>query len=104
MGPLFRRTFSVRVRDTTRDAADVITLIATDLDRAAPSQVISFRKQRGRLGELVAGDEYRVRMPSPWDGPVRAVHRTTTLFRFATLVGHFEAGQIEFGPVTSPMA
>ena len=35
-------------------------------------------------------------MPGPWDGPVRVVHRTPTSFRFATLAGHLEAGQIEF--------
>jgi hypothetical protein len=35
-------------------------------------------------------------MPGPWDGPVRVVERTPTSFRFATLDGHLEAGQIEF--------
>jgi hypothetical protein len=35
-------------------------------------------------------------MPGPWDGPVRVVHRTATSFRFATLKGHLEAGEIEF--------
>ena len=30
------------------------------------------------------------------DGPVRVVERTQTSFRFATLEGHLEAGQIEF--------
>jgi uncharacterized protein DUF1990 len=35
-------------------------------------------------------------MPGPWDGPVRVVHTTPTSFRFATLTGHLEAGQIEF--------
>ena len=48
------------------------------------------------LGEMEVGDEYVVRMPGPWDGPVRVVHRTPTSFRFATLPGHLEAGQIEF--------
>jgi Domain of unknown function (DUF1990) len=35
-------------------------------------------------------------MPGPWDGPVMVVDRTPTSFRFATLQGHLEAGQIEF--------
>ena len=47
-------------------------------------------------GGMEVGDEYVVRMPGPWDGPVRVVHRTPTSFRFATLSGHLEAGQIEF--------
>ena len=37
-----------------------------------------------------------VRMPGPWDGPVVVVDQTPTSFRFATLQGHLEAGQIEF--------
>jgi len=41
-----------------------------------------------------------VRMPGPWDGPVRVVHRTPTSFRLATLDGHLEAGQIEFRAAT----
>jgi hypothetical protein len=45
---------------------------------------------------MAVGDEYVVRMPGPWDGPVRVIHRTPTSFRFATLRGHLEAGVIEF--------
>jgi len=35
-------------------------------------------------------------MPGPWDGPVRVVAVTPMSFRFATLEGHLEAGQIEW--------
>ncbi|MCW2606168.1 MAG: hypothetical protein JWO60_861, partial [Frankiales bacterium] len=42
------------------------------------------------------GDEMAVRMPGPWDAPVRIVERSATSFRFATLRGHMEAGEIEF--------
>jgi hypothetical protein len=42
------------------------------------------------------GDEYVVRMPGPWDGPVRVVDTSPRSFRLATLAGHLEAGQIEF--------
>jgi hypothetical protein len=45
---------------------------------------------------MTVGDEYVVRMPGPWDGPVRVVERTPASFRFATLDGHLEAGQIRF--------
>jgi hypothetical protein len=45
---------------------------------------------------MQAGDEFLVRMPGPWDGPVRTVEVTPTSFRFATLEGHLEAGQIEW--------
>jgi hypothetical protein len=42
------------------------------------------------------GDEFVVRMPGPWDGPVRVVRRDEASFRLATLDGHLEAGEIEF--------
>ncbi len=45
---------------------------------------------------VAVGDEYLVRMPGPWDGPVRVVAREETSFRFVTLEDHLEAGQIEF--------
>ena len=35
-------------------------------------------------------------MPGPWDGPVRVAEVTDTSFRFLTLDGHIEAGQIEW--------
>ena len=64
--------------------------------RAAPIEVAVFRKTRGGEGPLRVGDEFVVRMPGPWDGPVVVADRTPTSFRFATLRGHLEAGQIEF--------
>jgi hypothetical protein len=48
------------------------------------------------------GDEYVVRMAAPWDGPVRCVKRTPRSFRFATLDGHLEAGQIDFRAEPAP--
>ena len=45
---------------------------------------------------MALGDEFVVRMPGPWDGPVRVVDVQPTSFRLATLAGHLEAGQIEF--------
>jgi hypothetical protein len=35
-------------------------------------------------------------MPAPWDGPIRVAEVTPTSFRFLTLAGHLEAGQIEW--------
>jgi hypothetical protein len=101
-GPLLHRRFGVLVRDSELDAATLMDTVTRDLDQAVPSEVTSFRKKRGRLGELRVGDEYRVRMPAPWDGPVRVVDRTPTSFRFATLAEHLEAGQIEFRAVDTP--
>ena len=95
-GPLFHRLFTVHMTDAEVDAAGLMARITDDLDDAAPSEVVTFRKVRGRVGELAVGDEYRVRIPAPWDGPVRVIRRDATSFRFTTLRGHLEAGQIEF--------
>ncbi|MBA2311497.1 MAG: DUF1990 family protein [Actinobacteria bacterium] len=62
----------------------------------APTEFARFVRLTGRTGSMQAGDEYLVRMPGPWDGPVRVVDVSPTSFRFATLRGHLEAGQIEF--------
>ncbi|MBA3299841.1 MAG: DUF1990 family protein [Thermoleophilaceae bacterium] len=75
---------------------ELMDAIKSDLDDIAPSEFASFQKVRGAEGRLVVGDEYVVRMPGPWDGPVRVMATTSTSFRLATLDGHLEAGQIEF--------
>ena len=96
VGPLFHRTYRARIRDARMGPEELVERIAADLDRVAPSEFASFNKVLGAEGDMAAGDEYVVRMPGPWDGPVRVVERTPTAFRFATLEGHLEAGQIRF--------
>jgi hypothetical protein len=73
-----------------------VARLAAEPNSAAPEDAAVFVKSRGDEGRMVVGDEYVVRMPGPWDGPVRVVHQTPTSFRFATLAGHLEAGEIEF--------
>jgi hypothetical protein len=96
VGPLFRRRYSARVRDADLSAEELIARIGEDLNRASPTEFARFQKIRGDEGVLRAGDEFAVRMPGPWDGPVRVAEVTPTSFRLATLAGHLEAGQIEF--------
>jgi hypothetical protein len=96
VGPLFRRRYGVRIEGSTMTPEQLIATIARNPNRAAPVEVAIFRKMRGQKGPLQVGDEYMVRMPGPWDGPVRVVDRSPASFRFATLRGHLEAGQIEF--------
>ncbi|MFN2477720.1 MAG: DUF1990 family protein [Pseudonocardiaceae bacterium] len=92
-GPLFHRVFTVRIDGATMTAQELISTLATDLNQAVPSEVTSVDKDSD---DLAVGDDLVVRMPGPWDGPVRVVERTETSFRFATLLNHMEAGQIEF--------
>jgi hypothetical protein len=96
VGPLFHRLYRIRVSAGGCAAAELLSMLAADLNRPTPLALARFFKVRGQAGGLEVGDEYVVRMPGPWDGPVRVVERTPTSFRLATLKGHLEAGQIEF--------
>ena len=96
-GTLLHRTYAVRVSDPRVGPEQAVRRLATDPNSAAPEDAAVFVKTRGDEDHMEVGDEYVVRMPGPWDGPVRVVHRTPTSFRLATLAGHLEAGEIEFG-------
>jgi hypothetical protein len=96
VGPLFHRTYRARIRDSRHSAEQLLAAIRMDLNRVAPTELARFFKVHGDGAEMRVGDEYLVRMPGPWDGPVRVVDVTPLSFRFATLAGHLEAGQIEF--------
>jgi hypothetical protein len=95
-GPLFHRRYRTRIREATLSPEELVDRVAADPDRVAPSEFATFQKMRGEKGRMSTGDEFVVRMPGPWDGPVRVVEVRPTSFRFATLEGHLEAGQIEF--------
>ena len=70
--------------------------VKEDPNRAAPTKFARFQKVLGEKGTLAVGDEFTVRMPGPWDGPVRVIAEDEESFRLATLRTHLEAGQIEF--------
>jgi uncharacterized protein (UPF0548 family) len=95
VGPLLRRIYRTEIVGSSSSAEKLMGELVEDLDRVAPSEFATFQKLGG--GErLSPGDEYVVRMPGPWDGPVRVAAVDATSFRLATLQGHLEAGQIEF--------
>jgi Domain of unknown function (DUF1990) len=96
VGPLMHRSYRVRVREAELSAAELIGVFGGAPNRATPGALASFVKLRGEEGELRVGDEFTVRMPGPWDGPVRAVEVAPTHFSFVTLDGHLEAGRIRF--------
>jgi hypothetical protein len=95
-GALFHRRYRTRIRDATRSPEELMALVSGAPDRVAPTEFASFVKVLGEEGRMAAGDEFIVRMPGPWDGPVRVLDVTPTSFRLVTLQGHLEAGQIEF--------
>lgn len=94
-GPLVHRIYRTQIAGASLGPEELIQRIAADLDSIAPSEFATFQKLDGE-GPLQLGDDYVVRMPGPWDGPVRVVGVRPDGFRLATLDGHLEAGQIEF--------
>jgi hypothetical protein len=96
VGPLFHRLYRARIRDARLSPDALIDRLRADPNMATPTELARFLRVRGGEGSLAVGDELVVRMPGPWDGPVRVTMTTPTSFRFATLAGHLEAGQIEF--------
>jgi hypothetical protein len=94
-GPLLHRYYAVRIVNSPMSPSTLIDTVAENLNRAAPEMAV-FRKTRGADRRLQRGDEFVVRMPGPWDGPVRVAHRDATSFLLVTLNGHLEAGEIVF--------
>jgi uncharacterized protein (UPF0548 family) len=96
VGPLFHRRYGTRIRESSLSPERLMGKLQSDLNRAAPTKFARFQLVHGERGRLAVGDEFVVRMPGPWDGPVRVVDVGPCSFRLATLAGHLEAGQIEF--------
>jgi hypothetical protein len=95
-GPLFHRRYKTRIRECSLGPSELMGKLQADLNGASPTRFARFQLVHGERGRLRVGDEYLVRMPGPWDGPVRVVDVGSCSFRLATLAGHLEAGQIEF--------
>lgn len=96
VGPLFHRRYEVRIAGSSYSPKQLMKRVRTDLNAVAPTELARFHKIHGDQRRARVGDEYVVRMPGPWDGPVRTVELTPRSLRLATLDGHLEAGQIEF--------
>ncbi|HWO66193.1 MAG TPA: DUF1990 family protein [Umezawaea sp.] len=95
VGPLLHRTYSILIVGSSMTAPELLEVVADGLNRASPEMAV-FHKTRGQRGPVRLGDELVVRMPGPWDGPVRVTGKDSTSFRLSTLGGHLEAGHIEF--------
>lgn len=95
-GPLFHRQYRTRIRDSRLSAEKLMEKVQSDPNRTSPTRFARFQLTQGERGSLRIGDEFVVRMPGPWDGPVRVIDVGRRSFRLATLAGHLEAGQIEF--------
>jgi hypothetical protein len=94
-GPVYHRTYVIEIEDARIGPEELVNHLVVDLNRASPTEVARFERLGPKRGRDV-GAELCVQMPGPWGAPVRIVDRTATSFRFATLSGHLEAGEIEF--------
>jgi hypothetical protein len=95
-GAFFHRRYTVSVRDPQVSPEHLMERLQRDPDLAAPSEFATFKKVEDDDEPMRPGDEYVVRMPGPWDGPVRVAEVSPRSFRLITLDGHLEAGQIRF--------
>jgi Domain of unknown function (DUF1990) len=96
VGPMLHRSYAVRITGSDMKPEALVDLVAGHLNQASPEMAV-FRKTRGVDDDQLRRDEeFVVRMPGPWDGPVRVVRREPDSFRLATMEGHLEAGEIEF--------
>jgi hypothetical protein len=93
-GALFHRRYRVSIAGSSMSAEELMARVQADPNEAAPNAFVTFHKVQGADGTMRVGDEYRVRMPGPWDGPVRVVEVDARSYRMATLEAHLEAGQI----------
>lgn len=95
-GPLFHRRYRIRIRGSGLSPEQLMGRVQSEPNQVAPTKFARFQLVQGEPGRLSVGDEFVVRMPGPWDGPVRVIDVGPCSFRLATLEGHLEAGQIEF--------
>ncbi|MDL4819823.1 DUF1990 family protein [Actinomadura opuntiae] len=96
VGPAYQRRYTARIVGSDLDAPRLMERLRADVNAASPVEFAVFDRVSGDEAPLDLGDEYDVHMPGPWNCPVRVVERTPVSFRFATLEGHVEAGEIEF--------
>lgn len=102
VGDLYHRQYLVAYTDGRLGPDELISTLLGDLNAASPTEFSHFEPVNTHDSEhLSVGDELVVRLPGPWDGPVRIVEITPTSFRLATMTGHMEAGEIEFRAYTN---
>jgi Domain of unknown function (DUF1990) len=94
-GPLNQRSYRVRIADATVDAVGLIDRFRRDPNQFSPTSYATFVPDPAPAG-LEEGDTLEVKLPGPWNGPVRVRRITPTSVRLETLQGHMEAGLIEF--------
>lgn len=97
VGPMLHRWYAVRIAGSGMTPAALVDLVAERLNQVSPEMAV-FRKTRGTASALRLGDEFVVRTPGPWDGPVRVVRRDPAAFRLATWTVTWRRASSSSGP------
>ena len=95
-GAAYRRRYRVQVERPLLTSEGLMSILMVNPNVACPLEIGRFEREVESARPMEVGEEMRVRLPGPWNGPVRVVDVTDTSFRLATLRGHMEAGEIEF--------
>lgn len=102
-GPLYHRRYGIAFTDSEFGPTELMQQIRADVNSAVPTELARFEsRDGGPCGPVEVGEEFLVRLPGPWNGPVRVVETDDTSFTLLTLDGHMEAGQITFRTGTHP--
>lgn len=94
-GPIVHRLYEVAIRGSQLAGDDLVEMFRTDPNRFCPNSFATFVPNPAPRG-LHEGDRFDVKLPGPWDGPVLVSSVNEHTIRLETLVGHMEAGWIEF--------
>ena len=95
IGPVVHRVDAATSRTPTLEPERLLSIIAADPNVIAPSEVLRFERVNGEWGDLRVGEELRIRMAGPWDGPARVTHRSERKLRLAAIGGNVMHGQVE---------
>ncbi len=103
VGPLFHRRYYIDIADVTMSKEALMTLITKKLNTFTAWEMGIFQKLTNTETEgLTRGDDFRVHITGPWNGPVRVIDVTESSFSFITLNHHMEAGEIQFRLIDHP--
>jgi len=94
-GPLTNRRYEIHIVAADVNARDLLEMFRSDPNRFSPNRLATFVPDPSPSG-LRAGDDVEIKIPGPWDAPVRVGEVTNDRLRLETKSGHLEAGWIEF--------
>lgn len=103
VGPLFHRRYYVDMANVAMSKEELMTKIIKTLNTFTAWEMAVFQKLTNTEEKgFKEGDDFRIHITGPWNGPVRVIDVTPTSFSFITLNHHLEAGEIQFRLIDHP--